>query len=326
MSVDLTAARAGYLVNSERYERLCEWAAFCLKKGLRKTSVYYPTVTSRSKTLRSFLRKAVRDKLDDPLMQIRDRAGVRVVVVFQRDVAEVERVISKLFDFNPADRKDKSQELDADQMGYLGIHYFAGRAEDFDEGDVDLVGLEFEIQIHTAAEDAWALASHRITYKPAGEPPSGAIKRRVNRLVALVELFDQEVETAWRDIVETPGYEQGAMLAPLEEIYLTLVDDPEFDEMLSLDILGVVRDAYTADEIARFRQLMSDFVESHREFIQAQWGNTTPEDAHPLLFQPEALAILERLHSAKEKLRARWDAHLDPRLLTTLSEELGRPA
>jgi hypothetical protein len=43
------------------------------------------------------------------------------------------------------------------------------------------------------------------------------------------------------------------------------------------------------------------------------------------LHQPEALAILERLERKKERLRAVWDAKLPAQLLTTLSEELGRP-
>ena len=296
MSFDLASVRAGFLSDALQYARLCEWAEHRLQDRLRRTSVYCPSVTARPKALRSFLRKAVRDSLDDPLHQIRDRAGVRVIVIFKRDVAEVERVVAELFDFDPIDRKDKSQELDPDQLGYLGIHYFArGRAEDLGAENADLLGFEFEIQIHTAAESAWAAASHRITYKPVGSSPSDSVKRRVNRLVALVELFDQEVETSWSEIVETPGYEQGAMLAPLEEMYLTLIDDPEFDEALSLIVLGVIRDAYTSEELARFTQLMTDFVESHREFILAQWGSTTPEDSHPLLFQPETLAILERL-------------------------------
>jgi len=324
LSFDLDEVRAAFVADEERYERLCQWAKQRLEERLKGSSVYTPTVTGRSKDLISFLRKAMRKGYNNPLAEITDRVGVRVLVTFKQDVALVEKLIKTSFAVR--ERIDKSEELDDNELGYLGIHYLVTPTEDDSEALPDLAGMLLEIQIHTRAENAWAMASHRILYKPVGGAPHKSVRRRINRLVALVELFDQELVGSWDQMMKTPSYQQGAMLLPLEEQYLALCQDGDFDEGLSLEILGVVRRAYSDEELERFPALIREFVEGHRDYILAHLGAATRESAHPLLFQPESIAILERLETAKERLRATWDASLPARWLDSLSEELGRPA
>jgi ppGpp synthetase/RelA/SpoT-type nucleotidyltranferase len=221
--------RAAFLADQEKYERLCNWAKDRLTVALLGTRTYSPTVTGRAKDIVSFLRKIMRKSYDDPMTQITDRAGVRVLVTFKQDIAIVEAIIRDLFSI--LERTDMAARLDEDQLGYLGIHYVVTPKEDDDRVDHDLLGLAFEVQIHSRAESAWAMASHRILYKPIGGTPSRSIERRINRLVALVELFDQELTDSWQQIVSTPRYQQGAMLFPLEQQYLTLPNtDVGFDE------------------------------------------------------------------------------------------------
>ena len=169
-------------------------------------------------------------------------------------------------------------------------------------------GLRLRGEIRSKAENAWAGASHRLLYKPVSGEPSLAVRRRVNRLVALVEIFDQEVDAAWKQIVEIPRYEQGAMLLPLERHFLALASYGDFDEELSLKVLGVLRRAYTAEELGRFTELIDQYVERRHEYIEGQLGQVSPEDSNPFMMQPEVIAILERLETAKERLRASWDA------------------
>jgi ppGpp synthetase/RelA/SpoT-type nucleotidyltranferase len=282
-----------------------------------------PVVDGRPKDLLSYLKKVMRKDYADPFGEITDRAGLRVVVTFPQDVEDVERVVEDLF--ISVERIDKAEGLEDNQLGYLGIHHLVRPKED-DPGAERFVGIVFEVQIHTRAQNAWASASHRLLYKPPTGTVDRRVGRRVNRLVALVELFDQEVKESWDEIVKMRGYEQGAMLIPLEREYVRLSNVLGFDETLSLKILRVVRDAYTASELEHFSDLIGDFVTRRGDYLRGQMNATPRELANPILFQPEVIAILERLETAAEALRVAWDAQLPAKWLDSLSEELGRPA
>jgi ppGpp synthetase/RelA/SpoT-type nucleotidyltranferase len=316
--------REAYQREFRRYERLGEWVSELIKPALKEAHVYVPFVEARPKDVPGFLKKAFRKGYDDPMAEITDKSGVRVVVALKSDVAVVERIIDALFQVE--ERIDKEAELAPDTLGYLGVHFLVRpKAHTLQRDDLDLDGLICEIQIHTRAQNAWATVSHPLLYKPAGQAPPPPIARRVNRLVALVELFDNEVAEARRSVMAEPGYRQGAMLQPLEKEYFQFAR-ADYDEDLSMNVLAVVAGAYTSDELERFPALIADFVQQNREYIAHIYANASPESAYPLLFQPEALAVLERLQNAKAMLRAVWDETLPSRALDRLSEELGRPA
>ena len=59
------------------------------------------------------------------MKEITDRAGIRIVVTFKSDVSEVEKMIPDVFEV--IDQTDKSEDLDDDRLGYLGIHYLVRR-------------------------------------------------------------------------------------------------------------------------------------------------------------------------------------------------------
>jgi ppGpp synthetase/RelA/SpoT-type nucleotidyltranferase len=323
VNFNLDELSSSFRADADRYRRLCHWVESRIRDDLSVTTVYSPVVEARPKDLASYLKKALRKGYENPEVEIKDRAGARVIIPISEDRETVERVIADRF--HVLERIDKAAELGDDQLGYLGIHFLVTpKSEDLSAEVDDLAGLVCEIQIHTIVEHAWAAVSHRLLYKPAGGGPSRTVSRRINRLVALVELFDQEVASAWETIVREPGYMQGAMLVPLEAEFLEMSSE-SFDEALSLEVLGVVAEAYSADELGRFGDLISEFVRSRRQYISAVLENSPRESSNPLLHQPEALAILERLERKKERLRAVWDAKLPAQLLTTLSEELGRP-
>ena len=68
-------------------------------------------------------------------------------------------------------------------------------------------------------------------------------------------------------------------------------------------------------------------MQTARPAIEALFKNYLDDpDAHPLLFQPELLAILERLTSVPETLRAVWvqTSPFDIGLLDSLRNVLGR--
>lgn len=320
----MDALRVEYQREYGRYGRLGQWVAALIKPALNDAAVYVPFVEDRPKDVPAFLKKAFRKGYEDPMTEITDKSGVRVVVSLKSDVKKVEGIIDDLFIIE--EHSNKEEELAPDTLGYLGIHFLVRpKAHHLQRDDMDLEGLICEIQIQTRAQNAWATVSHPLLYKPAGQNPPASIARRINRLVALVELFDNEVAEARRSVMAEPGYRQGAMLQPLEKEFLQFAR-ADFDEDLSMAVLDVVAQAYTAEELDHFPALIADFVQQNREYIASVFANASREESDPLLFQPEVLAILERLWNRKALLRAAWDDRFPSVMLDRLSEALGRPA
>jgi len=142
-------------------------------------------ITARAKSIDRFLAKAKKvensqNKYSDPLNQIQDQVGARVVTLYLSDVeaiaAEVDRYFRKIEDRTvvaEVDRyfrkiEDRTVVPDSDkEFGYFGKHYILFIPEDV------LVAFEgkecpkfFELQIKTLFQHAWSEAEHDIGYKP----------------------------------------------------------------------------------------------------------------------------------------------------------------
>jgi len=151
-------------------------------------------VLYRVKTLESALEKIERlDFSKKSLTQFQDLVGLRIVVLFARDIDVISELIGEKFvvvrKYNTMDR------LKEDQFGYLSTHIiikipttwsqiptFSGMSE-----------LQAEIQVRTLAQHTWSEASRILQYKNAEAVPSSVL-RSVYRLSALLETVDFELE------------------------------------------------------------------------------------------------------------------------------------
>ncbi|WP_121114570.1 GTP pyrophosphokinase [Croceibacterium ferulae] len=126
-------------------------------------------ISSRAKDPSSFRKKA--QKVDDrgnlkyhqPRTQIQDQIGVRVTVLYLKDVLCVKDIIEDYF--ASIEYQDKAPESDF-EFGYVGSHYLLKIPEDvIDDGTDDIVPEFFELQIKTLFQHAWSEASHDVGYK-----------------------------------------------------------------------------------------------------------------------------------------------------------------
>lgn len=81
-------------------------------------------VEARAKTLESFREKVTREgkSYNDPLNEITDLCGVRVIVRTLEDVDRVSSLISQEMTINRADSATKGDEFDPDRFGYRSVH------------------------------------------------------------------------------------------------------------------------------------------------------------------------------------------------------------
>jgi putative GTP pyrophosphokinase len=127
-------------------------------------------ITARAKDVERFVAKATRQegggaKYSDPLQQIQDQIGARVVVLYLSDVLRVAAIVEQ--HFRSIEARDLIPESE-NEFGYFGKHFVCLIPTDvFDEKIVEGVGPRFfELQIKTLFQHAWAEANHDLAYKP----------------------------------------------------------------------------------------------------------------------------------------------------------------
>ena len=170
---DLSELRSQY---STRRANILEPIAAALQKHLRnqlRDIKRIDQITARAKDVDSFMDKAVREKDEggpkypDPLNEIQDQIGVRVVTFYLDDVDTVSQELESYYHDieNRRVEPDSTKEFD-----YVGKHYILILPRDvvaqtMERSDVPRV---FELQLKTLFQHAWGEANHDLGYKPRG--------------------------------------------------------------------------------------------------------------------------------------------------------------
>lgn len=185
-----TAAIKGFLQRQPEYERLCSEVAYILKRELQRGGIEFSTIAKRAKSLDSFLEKVQRKSYADPLGEITDFAGVRVVCLYTDELPKVEAIIAEHFEI--VEKIDKLKHRRADQFGYGAIHFVVRIGEKSSGARYDdLKHLVCEIQTRTVLQDAWAIIDHHLVYKNESNIPS-VLRNRLNLLAGNFESADQK--------------------------------------------------------------------------------------------------------------------------------------
>ncbi|GMK46894.1 hypothetical protein PghCCS26_40230 [Paenibacillus glycanilyticus] len=194
-----------YVKNRPVFEKLAGKVESIIREVLDSANVSYYTVTSRAKEIDSFISKASDSKYKDPIREIKDLAGIRVITFVKSEVDSCSNIIQPLFEIDPEHSTDKSKELGDDKVGYRSLHFVAkltNQRLELPEYQV-FKDLQFEIQIRTILEHAWADISHTKNYKFNGVlPPDNDIKRRFSLAAATLELVDREFNAISQEISE----------------------------------------------------------------------------------------------------------------------------
>jgi ppGpp synthetase/RelA/SpoT-type nucleotidyltranferase len=204
VDLDAHAARAVAEYRSVRpaYEQLADVAKRILHETFGVADIRVHSIEARAKTLESFEKKAAkpseadptRPKYSDPLKQITDLAGVRVISFLPRTVERVCDHIEQ--EFTVLERTDKAAELmDEGKFGYQSIHFLVQmhpnriRLPEYQRHRE----LTFEIQVRTLLQHAWAEMEHDIQYKSTAVIPT-VIRRKFIALAGMLEIADREFQ------------------------------------------------------------------------------------------------------------------------------------
>jgi len=174
---------------------------------LDEAGINYLSVTGRTKSVASFAAKAVRQvegrpAYADPLTEITDQIGVRVITYLHADVDAVADLLSDQLTL--LDDRDMGQETAADgRWGYASRHLLLTASADLGTpADDHLRGRRASVQVRTVLQHAWAEFEHDIRYKGTiSDEHAPDLNRRFALAAGLLELADREF-SAIRDRVQ----------------------------------------------------------------------------------------------------------------------------
>ncbi|MCY3738390.1 MAG: hypothetical protein OXG13_18445 [Gemmatimonadaceae bacterium] len=183
------------------FEAFAEAVRGIVKEALRAGNIQAASIEARAKEVESFGTKASkpsesdpeRPKYPDPLLNITDLAGVRVITFFPKTAETTREVV--LQEFEVVEFSDKAALLDDDRLGYKSVHFLvklASKRLSLPEYS-SYKNLVCELQIRTVLQHAWAEIEHDIQYKTASTIPS-LIRKRFTALAGLLEIADREFQ------------------------------------------------------------------------------------------------------------------------------------
>jgi len=126
-------------------------------------------ISSRAKSVDKFAKKSSKKnedglyKYSQPLIEIQDQIGVRIVTYYLSDVEKIAKRIHEVYE--PIEEKDKRPER-YDAFSYTGKHFILFIPDEFISWDSNRnMPIFFELQIKTLFQHAWAESEHDLNYK-----------------------------------------------------------------------------------------------------------------------------------------------------------------
>jgi ppGpp synthetase/RelA/SpoT-type nucleotidyltranferase len=249
-------------------------------------------VDGRVKSHRSVLGKVYRRAKPRTWESLGDLVAIKAVFATQRGADQFTDWVNLQESWHP--RLDVRRS-DADRLSYQSYQY-----DLWSDQSVDSTGapVKVELQVRTAAADAWYVVDHRLRYKGAVALPSD-LERKLFRLIVLTELFDEEVEAVIERQASLPEY-------GVARLYESLVR--EVDEVIDghakasrpEGLLELVLSAYTDEEVAAVESVVGQFVDANRPKLrEVVMGHLHESQAFVesrdwIYYEPEALLIAER--------------------------------
>jgi putative GTP pyrophosphokinase len=161
-------------------------------------------VSARVKSVDSFMKKAWTEvegkpKYADPLRQVQDQIGARIVTFYRSDIDRIARLVDKYY--RPIETKEVVPDHDW-KFGYFGRHFVLVVPSDVIGPELDHSKLPkvFELQIKTLFQHAWSEANHDLGYKPSLAPLDPEDERKLAFTAAQAWGADQIFDELYRGL------------------------------------------------------------------------------------------------------------------------------
>lgn len=203
MEQKIKEAEQWYNKNKTLYERFSEEIEGIIIKVLKAQKIPYQSVSHRVKEKEIYLNKCRNEKYNNPIEEIMDISGIRIIAYTNQDVSDICNILQDEFLIDKGNSGNKADMLATDKVGHLSVHYVLQlskkRLELAEYKEYE--NLKCEVQVRTLLQHAWAEIEHDRNYKFTGVLPNG-IKRRFYLVAGALELMDYEFDKLSKDIDE----------------------------------------------------------------------------------------------------------------------------
>ena len=297
--------------------------------GLLKSDPYFNTESIeippsfRVKQEWSLIRKAYyrHKNYTDPLLEISDKVGTRIVLTTSKQVEVVERLIKSDTSWICLENKSRTAKSclrKPKEFDYNSVHLIllptktVNFFRSFDEEQCKF--YQCEVQLRTLLQQAYAQVAHDTIYKgPFSE--DNELIRTLSTAQALMEVTDMYLTKAL-DTVENTERNRQAFFLKLIKIYNDVFPDMLNEQLIDYSLAGEFLDIYQVetlnpDDIDRIIQLNKDTI---AKFFK--------KSDNYLAKQPIVLMVIYFiLNGWRDRLLEDWP--LDEYLLRDLCHQLG---
>lgn len=165
---------------------------------LSDAGVTYDRVYGRLKSWTSMKDKARKTREDgslvypEPWTEIHDLIGVRVSVFHSTEIPVALDALTESFIVHRSVDKAAETRISGG-FGYGSYHLVLEVSDGIDELQ-DYKGMEFEVQVRTVLQHAWAEFEHDVRYKQGTVPLDPQVDRAFTLAAGLIELADQQFD------------------------------------------------------------------------------------------------------------------------------------
>jgi ppGpp synthetase/RelA/SpoT-type nucleotidyltranferase len=223
-----------------KYDAFSDQVKSTISTALVAEGIFVHDISARSKDIKSYCDKATKKlddgefKYQDPINQITDLAGVRIVCYNLQDVQRVRSFIHDQFKVD--DEEDVGQSrFESGKFGYQSIHFlvkFTPERSEFPEFKIhsDLI---CEIQVRTVLQHAWAEIEHKLRYK-GEDPENKSLGRKFTSLAGLLEVADREFQSIMDAEAQIAAKERERLTEEAEDLISVLTEEDSEETTSSL--------------------------------------------------------------------------------------------
>ncbi|HLL26481.1 MAG TPA: hypothetical protein VKT73_02370 [Xanthobacteraceae bacterium] len=213
-----------------KHKRLAPAVESLLRNMLELNNVEYLEIKSRVKTFDSCIEKIKRKSYVDLNKELTDLSGIRVITYLEDQVSLISKIISDLFDVDASNSLDRSAILGHDRIGYRSTHFVCslGKKRDALPEYESLGNLNFEIQVRTVLQHAWAELAHDRSFKFGATLPV-KIQRKLNLYSGMLEVIDSGFDEISKEI---DAYKKSVEKKTVKQLAVEEIDSISLEQYL----------------------------------------------------------------------------------------------
>jgi len=236
------------------------WVEIAIRKLAKDANVKIQLTSKRVKEIPSAVGKIARKGYKNPLDEMTDLVGVRIVVLLSPEVSLMREIVEGYPEWDARLSRDPAFEKDQDpeRFDYQSLHIEIRPKADLEfEKTTIPKQLCCELQVRTLMQHTYAEVVHDNIYKRVWSAPSKA-RRYVASSAALIDTADH-LFCETMSVLEQENKERGELLEQLASLYTNYFSNTEqWDQKLNIAVLEEYSELFDTDIVALIQEMMGN--------------------------------------------------------------------